>query len=133
MIRGMRARRIVLAAVLAGGLAALHGALSRTGVLDSFGDKAHLAGLIGRLGPWGPAALVLLMAAAVLAGVVPTAPISLAAGAAYGNVWGTLYIVLGSSAGAVMAFLIARHLAYDAVRQWDWPAAISTRNARRPR
>ena len=132
MIRGMRARRIVLAAVLAGGLAALYGALSRTGVLDSFGDKAHLADLIGRLGPWGLAAL-LLMAAAVLAGVVPTAPISLAAGAAYGNVWGTLHIVLGSSAGAVMAFLIARHLAYDAVRQWDWPAAISTRNARRPR
>ena len=118
MIRPMQARRVFLAAVLAAGLAALYWALSRTGVLASLGDKAALAGLIDRLGYWGPAVVMLVMIAAVLVGVIPTAPISLAAGAAYGNVWGTLHIVLGS--GAVMAFLIARYLAYDAVRRWDW-------------
>jgi uncharacterized membrane protein YdjX (TVP38/TMEM64 family) len=120
MIRPMQARRAFLAAALAAGLAALYWALSQTGVLASLGDKATLAGLIDRLGYWGPAVVMLVMSAAVLVGVIPTAPISLAAGAAYGNVWGTLYIVLGSGAGAVMAFLIARHLAYDAVRRWDW-------------
>ena len=44
----------------------------------------------------------------------------MASGAAYGPLWGTVYVLIGSELGAVLAFLIARRLGYDAVRRWGW-------------
>jgi uncharacterized membrane protein YdjX (TVP38/TMEM64 family) len=42
--------------------------------------------------------------------VVPGAPLTLAGGALFGPWWGTFYIVVGASVGAVLAFLIARYV-----------------------
>ncbi|MBD3677293.1 MAG: VTT domain-containing protein [Rhodobacteraceae bacterium] len=50
------------------------------------------------------------MALAVVASPIPSAPIALASGAAYGHYAGTLYVALGSEIGALVAFLIARGL-----------------------
>ncbi len=113
-------RRVLLAAVLLVGLAGIYAVLARSGVLDILHDRVTLSGLVEDVGPWGPLVVILLMVAAVLVGVIPTAPIALAAGAAYGQDWGTLYVVAGSVTGALMAFLIARYLAYDMVRRWEW-------------
>jgi uncharacterized membrane protein YdjX (TVP38/TMEM64 family) len=43
--------------------------------------------------------------------------LSLAAGAVFGVLKGTLYVNLGATAGATLAFLVARYLFHDAVQQ----------------
>lgn len=65
---------------------------------------------VDHAGAWGPAAIIGLMALAVVASPIPSAPIALAAGAAYGHYAGTLYVALGSELGAMIAFAIARML-----------------------
>ncbi|HET8726478.1 MAG TPA: TVP38/TMEM64 family protein [Alphaproteobacteria bacterium] len=91
--------------------------LSGSGALPALGDEEILQGLIGRLGPWGPVAVVTLMAAAIVMSPIPSGPIGLAAGAAYGPIWGTLCIIAGAEAGALMAFAIARFVGFGAVRR----------------
>ena len=102
-------------------------ALSRAGVLDLFGDVERLRRLAGELGPWGPLAIVLGLAAAVVVSPIPSAPIALAAGAAFGKLWGSIYVVLGAELGALLAFAIARRLGYDAVRRWPSAARLLDR------
>lgn len=67
---------------------------------------------IAALGPWGPLVFILLY----LIGpplLIPGAPLTLAAGALFGPLWGTLYSVLGATGGASLAFVIARYLAEE--------------------
>lgn len=73
-------------------------------------DRATLEAWIAAAGPWGPLAVVALMTVAVVASPVPSAPIALASGAAYGHYSGTVYVAVGSEIGALVAFLIARGL-----------------------
>lgn len=42
----------------------------------------------------------------------------MAAGAAYGHTWGTLYVVTGAGAGALAAFGIARMLGQGVLQRW---------------
>lgn len=92
--------------------------LHQTGALAVLGDQQGLQDMIDRLGFWGPLAIIVLMAAAIVMSPIPSAPIGLAAGAAYGPLWGALYVVIGSTGGAVIAFAIARWFGYGAVRRW---------------
>ncbi len=71
-----------------------------------------------RAGCWGPAIVILLMVVAVVASPIPSAPIALAAGAAYGHTNGTIYIVIGAETGALVAFGLARFLGRGAVLKW---------------
>ncbi len=80
-------------------------------------DPDRLHEWVDGLGWWGPAALMGLMALAIVASPLPSAPIALAAGAAYGHLWGTLYVVAGAVAGATTAFFIARWLGRDYVER----------------
>lgn len=65
--------------------------------------------------------LIVLMVAAIVMTPIPSGPIAVVAGAAYGPVFGTIYIVLGDQAGAVLAFWLAGCLGYETLR--CWPAA----------
>jgi uncharacterized membrane protein YdjX (TVP38/TMEM64 family) len=68
------------------------------------------------LGPWGPLAyLGLYLIAPPL--FLPGFPLTVAAGALFGPVWGTLYSLIGATGGASLAFFIARYLASDWVEQ----------------
>lgn len=80
-------------------------------------DRATVARWVAAAGPWGPLAVIALMTAAVVASPLPSAPIALAAGAAYGHYTGAVYVALGSEAGAVLAFLIARGAGRGAVER----------------
>ena len=80
-------------------------------------DGERLAVLVARAGIWGPAVIVTLMAVAVVASPIPSAPIALAAGAAYGHLWGTVQVVIGAELGALIAFSLARILGHDALRR----------------
>jgi uncharacterized membrane protein YdjX (TVP38/TMEM64 family) len=57
------------------------------------------------------------MTVAVVASPIPSAPVALASGAAYGHYAGTLYVALGSEIGALVAFLIARGLGHGPVER----------------
>ena len=80
-------------------------------------DGERLERLVARAGFWGPVLVVSLMTAAVVASPIPSAPIALAAGAAYGHVWGTVQVVVGAELGALIAFGLARVLGHDVLRR----------------
>lgn len=66
----------------------------------------------------GPLLIISLMAIAVVFNPLPSAPIALAAGAAYGHTTGTLYVVLGAEIGALIAFCLARIAGYELLRKY---------------
>jgi uncharacterized membrane protein YdjX (TVP38/TMEM64 family) len=68
------------------------------------------------LGPWGPAVFIAGYALAVVA-FIPGSLLTVSAGAIFGLGPGTLYVFSAASLGACAAFLIARHLARDAIEQ----------------
>ncbi|WP_323019969.1 TVP38/TMEM64 family protein [Pararhodobacter sp.] len=77
----------------------------------------RLEKLVARAGLWGPVVIVTLMTVAVVASPIPSAPIALAAGAAYGHLWGTVQVVIGAELGALIAFGLARVLGHDVLRR----------------
>jgi uncharacterized membrane protein YdjX (TVP38/TMEM64 family) len=64
---------------------------------------------IGGLGPWGVAAFAVVYVAAALL-LVPEAPLTIAAGVAYGA-WAFPLVYAAAIVGAALAFLVARHAA----------------------
>ncbi len=73
-----------------------------------------LSGLVRGLGVWGAIVYGLIYIVAVVA-LVPASALTIAAGAIFGLVAGTITVSLASTTGAALAFLIARYLARDAV------------------
>jgi len=61
-------------------------------------------------GPWAPLVFIVLLATAVVVSPIPSIPLDIAAGLAFGFVWGTIYVLIGAELGAIVAFLIARRL-----------------------
>ncbi len=115
---GVKPRLILGAAVLIG-LATLYWILMETGALSILTDKQALRGWVDQQGVWGPLALIGLMIAAIVMSPIPSGPIAMVAGAAYGPLWGTVYVVLGAEAGALLAFGIARLLGYEVIHRWS--------------
>lgn len=95
-----------------------YGILSRTGVLTVITDGPTLERYVAQLGVLGPLAIIGLMSIAIVLNPIPSAPIALAAGAAYGHFWGTVYVAIGAETGALIAFSIARLVGYDVVHKW---------------
>ena len=109
-------RLLLVAAILAGiGFAVLHG----DGV-----DAASIEAWVAGFGPWAP---VVFVCAYMLATVffVPGLLFTLAAGALFGPYLGTLYGLAGATAGATIAFLVARY-AFS-----DWLAGRAPARVRR--
>lgn len=71
---------------------------------------------VERLGAWGPVVFVLGYAAAAVA-FVPGSLLTLAAGALFGVARGAVYVMLGATLGATLAFLVARYAARGAVER----------------
>ncbi|QCB45559.1 VTT domain-containing protein [Hydrogenophaga sp. PAMC20947] len=105
-------------ALLVGFLACVYWILRETDTLTTILDTNALHARVVQLGAWGPAAIIALMMLAILVSPIPSAPIALAAGAAYGHSWGTLYVLLGAEAGAVAAFAVTRFVGYESVHRW---------------
>lgn len=100
-------------------LVGLYWVLSETGMLSVFSSRQVLREWIEQLGLWGPLAIIGLMIAAIVMTPIPSGPLAMVAGAAYGPLWGTVYVVLGAQIGAILAFWIARVLGYEAIRRWE--------------
>jgi uncharacterized membrane protein YdjX (TVP38/TMEM64 family) len=65
---------------------------------------------VRRLGPWGPAAFVAGYAVAAVA-LIPSVLLTLAAGALFGLARGVIYVMIGATLGAALAFLSGRYVA----------------------
>jgi uncharacterized membrane protein YdjX (TVP38/TMEM64 family) len=81
-------------------------------------EARALKSYVATLGAWGPLAVIALMVLAILVSPIPSAPIALAAGAAYGHTWGTVFVLTGAELGALAAFGIARLVGHDVLRRW---------------
>jgi uncharacterized membrane protein YdjX (TVP38/TMEM64 family)/rhodanese-related sulfurtransferase len=79
-------------------------------------DPALIEDAMRGLGVWGPVAHVALFALGTVL-FVPGALFALAGGVLFGPVWGTLLNLAGATLGATAAFLVARYVAADWVRQ----------------
>ena len=110
--------RIAAGLALALALGAAYWLLRDSELIATVLDAGALKLQVARLGPWGPVAVIGLMAFAILVSPIPSAPIALAAGALYGHAWGTLYVLLGAEIGALAAFGIARLVGYEVLRRW---------------
>lgn len=82
--------------------------LDSSGMLENIMDSHWLHQRAAGLGIWGPLLIIVLMALAIVLNPIPSAPIALASGAAFGHAWGTLYVVIGAEIGALAAFALAR-------------------------
>lgn len=110
--------KIALGVAILLGLAGLYWGLSEAGLIATLADKQALRGWVDQLGPWGPLAIIGLMMAAIVMSPIPSGPIAMVAGAAYGPTWGTVWVVIGSEGGALIAFWLARCLGYETMQRW---------------
>ena len=78
-------------------------------------DVAIVEGWVDAAGLAGPLLFMALYAVATVL-FLPGSVLTLAGGALFGPVWGTLYNLTGATLGAALAFLVARYLASDWVR-----------------
>lgn len=100
-------------------LAAAYWVMLETGALATVTNKAALGEWIDQLGYWGPVGIIGLMIMAIVLSPIPSAPIAMVAGGLYGSFWGTVIVVVGAEAGALIAFAIARSLGYDVIHRWS--------------
>lgn len=91
--------------------------VTQSALPDAVANEAQLRALIERFGAWGPLAIIVLMMLAIVLSPIPSGPLAMVAGAAYGPVLGSCYIVLGATTGAALAFAIARRLGREAVQR----------------
>ena len=95
-------------------LAALFVLARMFGLGEKVGD---LRGWIESLGAWGYAVFALIYITAVVA-MLPGSAVTVLAGTLFGSVIGIILVSIASTAGAILAFLVSRYFARQAVAQW---------------
>ena len=111
-------RRIAVLSLAAAMIAVIFFLLAETDLAKMLGEPQALRQWVQDMGWLGPAAVIGLMALAIVISPLPSAPIALAAGAAYGHTWGTAYVTIGAEVGALTAFVIARFLGGETLQRW---------------
>lgn len=81
---------------------------------EAGGYIPQVAAWVQTLGFWGPLAFIVIYALAVV-GFVPGALLTLAGGAIFDLVSGTIYVFTAAVLGSCAAFLMARYVARDAI------------------
>jgi uncharacterized membrane protein YdjX (TVP38/TMEM64 family) len=102
------------------GVFVLFGAIAWAAAQRSAFDLAAVQASVEAMGAVAPLAFVVIYAAAAVL-FVPGSALTLAAGALFGPVAGALYSLAGATAGAALAFLLARTLVADWVRRRTGP------------
>lgn len=112
---------LILKAAIAMIAIAVLGYLWQGGFIKAFVenlDSAQISVWVDTAGHWGPLMIIGLMMAAVVASPIPSAPIAIATGAAYGHNLGTIYVIIGAFMGAMIAFYLSRWLGRNAIQKW---------------
>ena len=80
--------------------------------LDQYLEKERLRQFVAGYGVWGPIVFLVIWTLAPPL-FLPGLPITLTGGVLFGPFWGVVYTIFGSTAGATLAFLVARYFARD--------------------
>lgn len=116
--RGKKANgtKLVMAALA---LVAVIALMKYTGLFQyvSMQNIMNLKAWINGLGAIGPLVYILLFVCASLF-FLPGLPVAILGGLAFGPVMGTVWASIGSTAGAALAFLVARYVAREMVEGW---------------
>lgn len=115
------ATRLLILGAIAAALIAGYLILARSGAITFLENGPALQAWLQQLGVIGPLAIIGLMTLAIVMSPIPSAPIALAAGAAYGHTEGTVYVLIGAELGAIIAFTIARLAGLAVVQRWLGP------------
>lgn len=81
------------------------------------GGVQTAADLLARTGAWGPLVVIGLQTLQAVVSPLPSWPVTVAAGALYGPWAGTLYSLVGGTAGAAINFWLARRVGQPLVRR----------------
>lgn len=96
-------------------LLALAGAIALAFAYRDHLDAAALEAWVAEAGAAAPLLFIGLYALATVL-FLPGSVLTLAGGALFGPVWGTVYNLLGATLGAILAFVVARYLASNWVQ-----------------
>ncbi len=83
--------------------------------ITAYLQPARLVEYIQSFGVMAPVVFVGIMALAVVVSPIPSLPLDLAAGVAFGPLLGTVYAVIGAEIGALVSFLIGRTLGQEVI------------------
>jgi uncharacterized membrane protein YdjX (TVP38/TMEM64 family) len=86
--------------------------------LTSYIPPDRIQGILAKAGNLAPLLYMAIMALAVIIPFIPTLPLDIAAGAFFGPFLGTLYSAVGATAGAAVAFLLARYLGREFIEKF---------------
>ncbi len=90
----------------------------RDSLADLLSDSTALRHWLANSDIGGPFLIIGLLTIAIVMSPIPSAPIALASGALYGHFFGTIYVIIGSELGAIIAFTLARLLDLDLLKKW---------------
>jgi uncharacterized membrane protein YdjX (TVP38/TMEM64 family) len=79
-----------------------------------------IKGFIQGFGILAPLVFILLYASRAVILVIPVGIMSWVGGLAFGKWWGTLYILIGATGGACLAFLVARYFGREFIESIKW-------------
>ena len=115
----MRSERFIRLGALVLAIVAVTVAARVTGLTNfiSLDNLGRLRGYTESFGPAAPLVFILGYAVATVA-FLPGTPLTLLAGLAFGPVLGTVYVMVGATAGLTLAFLVARYAARSLVASW---------------
>lgn len=77
--------------------------------IEAYTDKERLKSIVESAGIWAPIVFMLFYAIAPSL-MLPGLPITVIAGIMFGPIWGVVYVSIGATTGATIAFLIARYM-----------------------
>ena len=117
-------RRLWPLALIAAGVAAFFAlGLGDRLSLDTLArNRVELAALVAEAGPGAPVAFILVYTIVVALSLPGAAVMTIAGGFLFGPFWGTLWVVIGATAGATLLFLAARTSVGEPLRARAGPA-----------
>lgn len=84
-------------------------------IIKTLGDPESFRAWVEARGAWGRVLFVGIMVLQVVIAFIPAEPLELAAGYAFGAVWGTLLVWVGLVLGSTIVFLFVRKIGVKAV------------------
>jgi len=92
--------------------------LQKTGAMSVIMDAEKLHHFVISYGSAGPFIIIGIMTVAIVINPIPSAPIALTAGLAFGHTIGTVLIIVGALLGAMIAFFIGRLVGHEILYKW---------------
>lgn len=86
--------------------------------VESYFTPALIKEFLSSSGRLAPLIYMIAMASAIIISPIPSLPLNIAAGALFGAFLGTAYSVIGALGGAIISFLLARHLGRQVIERY---------------